>query len=104
MTYWITSETTTGEREVVLWRNGAYGKARYDIEQTLIRELQFKSLDLYTYDWNEEPAQSLGRHFAGLMAGVKRGMLYLYNGFYWPQMFIEESCLNRLVEQEPRLL
>ena len=73
MTYWITSETHSGEPEIILWKNGAYGKARHDIEQTLVRELQFKPLSLYTYAWDDEPAESLDRHFTALFAGVKRG-------------------------------
>lgn len=73
MTYWITSETHSGEPEIILWKNGAYGKARHDIEQTLVRELQFKPLSLYTYAWDDEPTESLDRHFTALFAGVKRG-------------------------------
>lgn len=73
MTYWITSETASKDREVILWKNGAYGKARHDIEETLIKELQFRSLDLFTYGWDDEPQESLARHFAALFAGVKKG-------------------------------
>ncbi|WDF83306.1 glycosyltransferase [Lacticaseibacillus pabuli] len=59
------------EQSYPYWHIGALGKARLDHEHAA-RDIGFREIDAFVYDWETEPDEVLDARFDGIFAGLKR--------------------------------
>lgn len=95
MTTYMIHVNQTNEPGYLFWEFGAAGKCHFDRE-TFAQQIGVRLIDIFAYDWEDEPVDVLNSRLDGILGGLKRNDAVIVQ---WPFFMFKERWVQAFIDR-----